>query len=266
MVLATFFVVSDVHSFYDELMFSLKEQGFNINNDSHIFVSLGDLLDRGTQPKECLDFVNSLPDSRKILIKGNHEYLLEECIRNKIFRSHDYHNKTIDTALILTNSITCTDSNIILTKLEHNQDWIKYINSCINYYENSKYVFVHGWIPCTRWVEGINLFGDEVCNYDPLPDWRFGNWEKACWLNGMECWSKSITVPNKTIICGHYHSAWGHCFLHNQGINIPTKEEDISNWITDPFIDEGIMAIDACTVLSRKVNCIKLSRQPKKEN
>ena len=45
--MAVFFVVSDVHSFYDEMMIALKEKKFNINNDNHIFVSCGDLLDRG---------------------------------------------------------------------------------------------------------------------------------------------------------------------------------------------------------------------------
>ena len=57
----TFFVTADVHSYYDILMDELKKTGYDYNNDSHIFVSLGDLLDRGDKPKECLEFVNSLP-------------------------------------------------------------------------------------------------------------------------------------------------------------------------------------------------------------
>ena len=41
------YCVSDVHSFYDELMTALTKAGFDINNEEHIFVSCGDLLDRG---------------------------------------------------------------------------------------------------------------------------------------------------------------------------------------------------------------------------
>ena len=63
-----YFVVADVHGFYDEMIKALNENNFDINNPDHIFISLGDLLDRGRQPRECLDFVNNLPDDRKILI------------------------------------------------------------------------------------------------------------------------------------------------------------------------------------------------------
>lgn len=261
--MATYFCVSDVHSFYYEMMEALTDTGFDINNKNHVFVSLGDLLDRGPKPKECLEFVNSIPKNRKILIKGNHERLLQECIKTKQFKSHDFYNKTFDTALILTDCTKYDDHNKILTKLEYNKLWNNYINDCIDYYENEKYIFVHGWIPCTKWVEGINLFNEEINSYDPLPDWRIGNWDKASWLNGMDCWNKGIIVPNKIILCGHYHSSWGHCYLHNDGIDIPKNYNDLetSGWNTNPFIDDGIISIDACTVLSGRVNCIKLTKQ-----
>ena len=267
--MATYFCVSDVHSFYDEMIEALDNAGFDIENPNHIFISLGDLLDRGPKPKECLEFVNKLPKNRKILIKGNHERLMEQCIQDKIFRSHDFHNRTIDTVLILTDSITCTDQNMVLTKMEHNKLWNQYINDCIDYYETGKYIFVHGWIPCTQWEEGINLYGEKINNYDPLPDWRVGNWNRASWLNGMDCWNKNIQVKDKTILCGHYHSSWGHCFIHKQGIDIPHTEDQINeNWHTEPFVDNGIICLDACTVLSGKVNCWKIDKQKKinKEN
>ena len=259
--MATFFVVSDVHSFYDEMILALNTAGFDIDNDSHIFVSLGDLLDRGTQPEECLKFVNRLPKNRKILIKGNHEYLMEQAIKDKVFRSYDYHNGTIYTAQILSGCNWKTDSNTILTKVEYNQLWNDYINSCIDYYENDKYVFVHGWIPCVKYTEGVNLFGDEINSYEPLPDWHIGNWERAGWYNGMDCWNQGIRIDGKTILCGHYHSSWGHCYLHNQGVDFPKEEQDLDNWITTEFIDDGIICLDACTVLSNKVNCVKLYKQ-----
>lgn len=46
-----YFIVSDVHSFYDEMMTALNESGFDKTNPDHIFVSLGDLLDRGDQSR-----------------------------------------------------------------------------------------------------------------------------------------------------------------------------------------------------------------------
>ena len=95
-----YFIVSDVHSYFDILKQSLKDAGFDENNPEHFFVSLGDLLDRGKQPRECLQFVNSI--ERKILIRGNHEDLMEEMIAIRYPRSHDVHNGTWDTAVDLT--------------------------------------------------------------------------------------------------------------------------------------------------------------------
>ena len=49
------FVVADIHSFYEEMIKALSEQGFDREDPDHIFVSLGDLFDRGPSPLECLD-------------------------------------------------------------------------------------------------------------------------------------------------------------------------------------------------------------------
>lgn len=91
------FVVADVHSFYEKMIKALSEQGFDRDDPDHVFVSLGDLFDRGLSPLKCLNFVNSLPAERKILIRGNHEDLLEECLAREAFFAHDIHNGTMDT-------------------------------------------------------------------------------------------------------------------------------------------------------------------------
>ena len=55
----TMFCLSDVHGFFDEMIKALDDAGFDKENNSHIFVHCGDLLDRGEKPLECLKFVNS---------------------------------------------------------------------------------------------------------------------------------------------------------------------------------------------------------------
>ena len=42
-----FYILSDVHGFHDEMRLALDNAGFDISNENHVFVSLGDLLDRG---------------------------------------------------------------------------------------------------------------------------------------------------------------------------------------------------------------------------
>lgn len=40
-----YFIVSDVHGFYNELQSALKIVGFDSNNKDHIFIFTGDLVD-----------------------------------------------------------------------------------------------------------------------------------------------------------------------------------------------------------------------------
>ena len=60
------------------MMNSLTDAGFDVNNENHILVILGDIFDRGTEPIQMYNFLKEFPRDRRILIRGNHEYLLKE--------------------------------------------------------------------------------------------------------------------------------------------------------------------------------------------
>ena len=75
--MAKFFVVSDIHSFYTPLKKALDGAGFDPDNEDHWLVVCGDAFDRGRESFEVLRFLMGL--ERKILIRGNHDDLLEEC-------------------------------------------------------------------------------------------------------------------------------------------------------------------------------------------
>ena len=263
----TLFVVSDVHSFYDEMIKALTDKGFDIDNKDHIFVSCGDLLDRGPDAVKCIKFVNDIPDDRKILIRGNHEDLLQDAIYKGFFQSHDYHNRTNDTVYQLTGIRPGNEKGIIdahsaaIFSMKFNEDWNKYIDSCINYYETNEYIFVHGWIPVIQTLVEDKEGNLPVVRNKPIYDehWRddFSDWREARWLNGMSMWYSGVREPNKTIVCGHFHSSWGHCNLHDNGVEFAEVQDEISS-IHTPFYDDGIIAIDACTTYSRFVNCLRL--------
>lgn len=72
-----YFITSDIHGHYTELKQALDKNNFSQDTDT--LVICGDLLDRGKENVKCLQYVNSLPN--KVLIKGNHEYNLEKCLR-----------------------------------------------------------------------------------------------------------------------------------------------------------------------------------------
>jgi calcineurin-like phosphoesterase family protein len=73
-------VVTDVHGNYGAFMKTLAFMKFHESED--IVISLGDLMDRGKQTKECLEFFAGLKDRgyHPILISGNHEIILMEAL------------------------------------------------------------------------------------------------------------------------------------------------------------------------------------------
>ena len=89
------FVVSDIHSFYKPLIKALDEAGFDRNNEDHWLISCGDCFDRGPDSVELLHYLMSL--DRKILIKGNHDLLLEDLCKRGFPYSHDKSNGTVRT-------------------------------------------------------------------------------------------------------------------------------------------------------------------------
>ena len=77
----------------------------------------------------------------------------------------------------------------------------------------------------------------------------------------MEAWHQGVKVDGKTIVCGHWHASFGHSKFHGDGVEFPNErstnpEHRRANF--DPFVDDGIIALDACTAYSHKVNCVVL--------
>ena len=95
----TLFIVSDIHSFYTPFKKALDEKGFDANSENHWLIVCGDAFDRGTESKEVLNFLLSL--ERKILVKGNHDLLLQELISRGYPQYHDSRNGTKQTVLDL---------------------------------------------------------------------------------------------------------------------------------------------------------------------
>lgn len=235
-----YFITSDVHGHYTELKNKLDKQDFNEQLDT--LVVCGDLLDRGKENVKCIQYVNSLPN--KVLIKGNHEYNLEKCLREYNFSYADKHNGTLDTILEIAKYVSgkkylnAYDREIYLYTNQY-LELSQYLNSLRDYFEftgidGNNYVCCHGWLP--------QDYKDENCN----------DFEYYSWLNGMEQWHNGNTFKDKTIICGHWHCSYGNSKFHHIG------SEFGADAYFEPFKDKGIIALDACTVLTKKVNVIVL--------
>lgn len=235
-----YFITSDIHGHYTELKNKLDKQDFNEQLDT--LVVCGDLLDRGKENVKCIQYVNSLPN--KGLIKGNHEYNLEKCLREYNFSYADKHNGTLNTILEIAKYVSgkkylnAYDREIYLYANQY-LELSQYLNSLRDYFEftgidGNNYVCCHGWLP--------QDYKDENCK----------DFEYYSWLNGMEQWHNGNTFKDKTIICGHWHCSYGNSKFHHIG------SEFGKDACFEPFKDKGIIALDACTVLTKKVNVIVL--------
>ena len=250
-----FYVVSDIHSFYTELISALTEKGFFEETEPHKLIICGDLFDRGEEALKLQSFVLDLMKKNEvILIRGNHEDLLLNLIDDwdafSFYQSHHKQNGTVGTVLQLakTGFIVRSNKDEIKEKINNTPVIKQIIPSMLNYYETKKHIFVHGWIACNA-----SRYGGMADSFSYNSVWRDldeVDWKFARWFNGMEAARQGVIVPNKTIVCGHWHSSYGHSKIEGKCSEFG-EDADFS-----PYIATGIVAIDACTAHSHKVNCI----------
>ena len=190
-----------------------------------------------------LNFVQKLlKQDRLIYIRGNHEDLFLECLKEmkafdgQILNRIHYHNGTASTC----NQLSIRREEFKSLILKHTR----------NFFELGDYIFIHGWIP-------VNIKDDLPIYYANGRDFEFNlewrnaskeDWDAARWINGIEAAQKGIIEKDKTIVCGHWHTGYGHYVYHGVG----TGEHDCC----DVYRDDGIIALDACTALSQKINVI----------
>ena len=255
------FVVTDVHGYYSILIETLAKAGFFAEAEPPRLIVLGDLLDRGSEAVKMVEFMKGLLDEgRLVYIRGNHEDLLVSCLQElsqgEVFHistpaSHHYTNGTWGTLLQLAEM----DENMavrypreLVSRVMHSTFYKELLPTTVDYLETDNYIFVHGYIPSR--VSGRGPF--KWYSYEP--EWReaeYEGWRAARWFNGMSlCSTFGVREEGKTIVCGHYHTSYGHAIIKNR----------CSEWgddaIFDIYCDEGIMALDASTANSGRMNCL----------
>lgn len=251
------FVLSDVHSFYEPMMAALNKNGFDITNQDHHVIICGDLFDRGPDAVKCYEFAKKMADEGRLsYVYGNHEELLQDCVREVYsiqgVSNHHISNGTLDTLAQFTGmSKYDLHAGWVDTKefAEKTDPLLEFIyDQTVDYVEAGDYIFVHGWIPC-------NPYNGTVPDNWNTPD---ADWDKARWINGMAAWRKGARLQGKTIVCGHFHASWGHSHLHLDRKEFPQKNRVDWEKSFEPFYEEGIIAIDACTAYTGFCNCIVL--------
>ena len=243
-----FFVTSDIHGFYDEMIKALNDAGFDENNEDHWLVTCGDHFDRGPDPTLVMRYLRSLP--RKILVRGNHEELLVDCCQRGYPGMHDYHNGTYNTICELGAAgegyafDECCDRTLARVHL--------FLDSMVDYLETKHYIFVHSWIPLIA-EDGLPAHYVKNRQFKFNPNWREASakeWADARWGNPFDMVAHNL-LPDKTIVFGHWHSSTGWAKAEGR-----SEFDDDAKF--DPYYGDGFISIDACTVHSGKCNVIVL--------
>lgn len=248
------FVVSDIHSFYTPFKKALDKAGFDSNNNEHWLIVCGDSFDRGNESEELLNYLMSI--ERKILIKGNHDLLLEECCSRGFPYKLDKHNGTFNTIVNLGDShdfSSCCKDTLDRTAA--------YRNQLVNYFETENYIFVHSWIPMDVKYDETDskpwyLHG-KINSYKE--DWRNANeaeWEEAMWGNPFHRAKEGLNKTGKTIVFGHWHCSAG--YVLNDDVGIFREFDEYACWEPYKNKQQGIIGIDRCTVHTGEVNILVL--------
>jgi serine/threonine protein phosphatase 1 len=186
-----YFVVSDIHSHYDALIKALNENYYDAFNKDHHLLVLGDLFDRGVQPKQTLRYLYDLHvESKATIILGNHDlFLLEflegDDVKAKFNIKHNGFGYTLEGL----SNLTLSTSNLGLIRDKILQDYpflISWIKSFPLFLEFDDYIFVHGGI------DGRNK------------DWREGqSVHDFVWLHEH----LQEDVEDKIVVAGHARTA-----------------------------------------------------------
>lgn len=245
-----FFVVSDIHSYCEPFKMSLDAEGFDPTNPDHWLIICGDCFDRGPDSVKLLHFLMSIEN--KVIIKGNHDILLENLCERGFPYSHDKHNGTVKTVQHFGGSLLPSDfyksCEITWNKLA------RYRELLVNYFETENYIFVHSWIP-------TNVTYDERASkpwhqigktYSYKEDWRNATekeWEEAMWGNPFELANQDLNKTEKTIVFGHWHCSAGHRMLGN-------CNDEFEYAIWEPCYFKNTIGIDRCTAHTGEVNVL----------
>ena len=230
------FVVSDVHGHYTVMKAALDAAGFDGENPEHLLVCCGDYFDRGDENVQVLRFFERV--KHKVLLRGNHEDMLLKVLQSGRLMPHNYLNGTLQTIenFFGKYAVDPADDKLDFAGKTRTVDRLcAFIEETKDYFETEHYVFVHGWIP-----EG----GESAVRRCAVPSEAWGH---ARWVRWTECYTGENPLLDKTLVCGHMPTMMAFCSDESHGERTDTI-----------FYGEGLIAIDAGTYTSGRVNVLVL--------
>ncbi len=232
-----YFVISDIHSHYDAMILALRKKGYDTKNKNHHLVVLGDLFDRGTQPKEVLEYLYHLnmQDCATIIL-GNHDLFLIEFLSKQHQRAYfNIVNNGFGKTLFHLSGIKPTIKNLALIQelIETEYSFLlKWLESFPYYLEIGDYLFVHGGI-----------------------DGKVTDWKNQLSRKDF-VWSREYNlspIPGKTVVAGHHRVAT----IKKQTKNYKLLFKENPEFFDILYLDNKIL-IDRFVEVSNEINVLVL--------
>lgn len=247
MIELKYFVFSDIHGCYKELIDSLDRAGYNKLDDTHKLIFIGDAFDKNRDDYNMYLFLkNNISDNKLIWVMGNHDLYLLNVLKNKKINKFCYHT-VLNIAKGLDNKLNDIDDCI--NKLIDDGLYHILTNDVKYYFETKDYVFVHAFIPYSK----------KEIKYNP--SWRDSSIKDWCGaINNMKGFKLAIKdkvlVPNKTLVLGHIGAYYGnltkfHPNFEIDGIEFKILGNKIIRKCQDntkyfkTFIGDGVIGIDS---------------------
>lgn len=249
-----YFVTSDIHGYFDEFKKALDDAGYDVNNVDHHLIICGDIFDRGEQACEVYDFIRNIPVERRTLIRGNHEYLLRDLTKKYSPEYHDFTNGTVDTLYQLSKVEKGFTDAQNSPKVKEVLEWFD-SSEWVDFLEIDKYIFVHSFIPLYNHNKFIHYyFANPFVDLVYIDKWRTiksreiieGSTWGCPWKNYLAGLFEAEAKKGKILVCGHWHC--NDFYIHLAG----KMYEEFECY--DIFRGRNIIALDACTARTRKVN------------
>jgi serine/threonine protein phosphatase 1 len=261
----TYFCISDVHGFYNEMIDALNMAKYSKDNLSHILLVNGDVFDRGPDANKVYEFLTSIPKEQLILIKGNHESLVLEVVQRSLPKKSDYTNGTVDTIFQLADvpknireiiQFGAYAPDLKTDVYQREALWKEIVNHSkvkeviswlessqwLNYYELDNFIFTHAFIPLKvkdRFNMQFHYDYKDLLKY--FSNWRTNatnyDWYESRWGNPITQYQEGLfseeEKKGKTLVVGHWHVSDFHKILGQE----ETHRHDI-------YFSKGIIGLD----------------------
>lgn len=192
------FVIGDVHGQINQF----EQMLTHWNEKDEQLVLLGDLGDRGENPRACFELAKDLVDNKgAVCLKGNHEDMLLDFLKRPQHAASLYEMNggaaTIQSFLDIKEGKF--DAIELSAAMQSKHTWLRpFIESRPLLYEWEKYVFVHAGVDLT------------------LSDWRDSDDRDYIWIR--EGFYDQPNHTDRTFIFGHTVTAMLHKDRHNTDI------------------------------------------------